>query len=101
MTAPLDEARLRELADGVISGWSQSKVIYADEAKAILALLDALSAERERSDDARTVLFDFVEQARVGYGGKPVMRSSRVNVPASLFHTVNAFLATQKAEGAT
>lgn len=106
MTAPLDEARLRDLtewhqertdeafrreaahdeADAPSSAASahQDWQFHRDAAATILALLDALSAERERGDRA-------VEHLRA---------MSHVAPRTFEVEAAFAFLATQKAEGA-
>lgn len=102
MTAPskLDEARLRELAEAGLKAEEESDfqgMADADQAifetlkyRDILALLDALSAERERGADMQRRL-DMWEPKPTS--GSSIAVSSRIGGN-------NAPLATQKAEGA-
>lgn len=51
------------------------------------------SLMKQQRDEAVALMREMKDAARVGYGGAPVMRSSRVNMPASLWHKARAFLA--------
>ena len=87
MTAPMtnDEARLRELAEDPaldFGGFGRSRV---------LALLDALSAERERGDRAVGLLGWYEDETSTMSGAEH--RRQRLEFVAQ-------HLATQKAEGA-
>ena len=131
MTAPskLDEARLRELAEALTFFGR-----YADEtreatatrrnnnandaSKAILALLDALSAERSRHMEYRTTADLLIASLKADLraererGDRAVRALEgvrdwiRYELPmptanaTTMLGTVNAALATQKAEGA-
>ena len=118
MTTPMtpDEARLRELAEAAyhdygladiaIGGGMRATVsvpafINAASPSTILALLDTLSAERERGDRA-VALIERISKVRGAYGvehvpGTEKPQMDRIADPAQL---ARAFLATQKAEGA-
>lgn len=51
-----------------------------------------VSPDSDLLKEAVGLLREMREQARVGYGGAPVMRSKRINLPATLWHRSNAFL---------
>lgn len=108
MTTPskLDEARLRELAVRCQKAkrdnarWEALDALEnACTPATILALLDALSAERERGDRAVGLLREAVPET-LTYEGEPddVERASWTS--NGLRRRTEAFLATQKAEGA-
>lgn len=118
MTPKLDEARLRELAEAArASGvalndakvfnlttlsrahWDACEeldMVIQPVENTILALLNALSAERERGDRAVGLLRELFENGPcdVMIGGNPITVDA-------LQDQINDLLATQKAEGAT
>ena len=53
---------------------------------------------RDAAPDMLALLEALVEQARVGYGEKPVARSKRVNVEASLWRGARTLVANVKGE---
>ncbi|MEN5147217.1 hypothetical protein [Brevundimonas diminuta] len=57
----------------------------------------ATEAERKLAE-ARELLGAVRDQARVGYGEKPVLKSKRVNMPASIWHQIRTFLSSTEAE---
>lgn len=57
-----------------------------------------VEAERKLAE-AAGLLAEFKNQARVGYGGAPVTRSRRVNVPSALFHKICAWLSKEAERG--
>lgn len=123
MTAPLDEARLRELADELRVSWSDRGWVAAKKISGLLAeareaatgidtLLDALSAERERADRAVGLLREaetacsWSEKALERYDnalGLDVDEAALIawSKCGNVIRESRAFLATQKAEGAT
>lgn len=114
MTAPIDEARLRELAEAdhavigrcverqpklYMRGQHEGYYVHSDVADLIDIIgrmSDALSAERERGDRAVGLLRRAAGIAMVdGWATREMTRNARDTVDEA-----HAFLATQRTEGA-
>lgn len=107
MTAETDAMRLVpvkptpemiEAGNSALSPWVAPAMHAEDAYRAMLAAAP-VSPDSDLLNEAVGLLREMREQARVGYGGAPVMRSKRINLPATLWHRSNAFLSKVEERG--